>query len=112
MCLSAPLETEAIVCGHWGQRCAPQKGRIVWVTSVAWGCRPERHIKPRAGKGTATLPGQGAFKTPSFKSPWSQHREGKRELWDKQDHSELRDHFEGPGLELHKTYIWNLYWED
>ena len=111
MRLSALLETEGIVCTGCSLRCTLRKGGLSRATSMAWGCRPARHNKPRAGKGTATLPGQGAFETPSFKTPWSQGRQGKQEVWDKLDHSELRDHFEGSQGEPHKTYIQNMCWE-
>lgn len=81
MRFSALPETEGIVCTGCSLRCALRKARLSWATSTAWGCRPARHNKPRAGKGPATLPGRGAFETPSFKTPRSQGREGKWELW-------------------------------
>ena len=69
------------------------------------GSRPARHNKPRASEGTAAIQGQGAFEMPGFQTPRSQERGGKQELWEKLGNSELRDHFEDPGLEPQEIHV-------
>ena len=61
--------------------------------------------KPRASEGTAAIQGQGAFEMPGFQTPRSQERGGKQELWEKLGNSELRDHFEDPGLEPQEIHV-------
>ena len=90
------------MCGPWLRPEASKplrKAGLSWATSVARGKRPARHNKSRASEGTAAIQGQGAFEMPGFQTPRSQERGRKQELWEKLGNSELRDHFEEPGLE-------------